>query len=221
MSAKQTHGMTKQGSKKVKGGLSEAVAPPTESGKENTSVEPKKDSPQVAQKSFWEKLYENPIQLLLVAFTALIVLVSGIQIYFYREMTHAETRAYLSVIQPRVDTIWNKKGFEIQGIYTIENFGKTPAYGIIEGARFGFNDTIINDLHTFPYEGYKGVYVIPPQFRSVHYVKLTDSSGGRLHLYGRIHYVDQFGITHFTSYGFEFEQRIHRFELYPYANDGD
>jgi hypothetical protein len=132
-----------------------------------------------------------------------------------RERTQTELRAYVAIVSPKLDIEHR------QATYIIENFGKTPAYRIEMDGEFGYRDTIINTEQRFPLDTAWHGFNLFPNVPSLQYTKFMDSTGNRLVLYGRIHYLDRFGRWHFTSYGFQYEFRIHEFTVYPKANDAD
>ena len=161
---------------------------------------------------------EKPNQLLVIATWALVIVTiifGWRQNYSYETSVKIENRAYVSVIEPRMDSLLN------QATFTIRNFGKTPAYRIEMGIKFVRGDTLIYDPNEFPLDTSWFGFSLVPEFSSVHYVKFIPSSGKRLFLYGKIHYTDRFDEWHFTSFGFEYEFRTGSFQLHRGFNDAN
>jgi hypothetical protein len=131
------------------------------------------------------------------------------------EFAFIEDRAYLAVIEPKLDLAQG------QSTFIIKNFGRSPAYDVTMGSYFLRRDKLVGDTNRYSEYGSVRGFYLPPDYPSPHYAKFSPSEGSHFYLFGRIYYTDIFDRRHCVRFGFEYERRVEAYQFYPGFNDAD
>ena len=147
----------------------------------------------------------------------------------FQDFSKKDTRAYLSVVNPVLDTLHTYGDLRIT--YTIQNTGKTPAYEVTNIIYFEEQWKSIGP--TIPDTTNPGKCIIAPgkieyikRFTQVDSLKHSTMEGDvkRRFFFGRIEYVDIFEQNHWLTFAFEYVWRnteYGKFDPYPEYNDTD
>ena len=146
-----------------------------------------------------------------------------------------ETRAYIIFKTKKVIQFDGEK--ELKFKYIIENYGKTPAYGLLVKTGFKFSKvgvyaTDFNNLkiNATPLEGtatlgatQELVIVHASEGKKLHSAMFNDIEQGKLLFFimGIIYYNDTFGDKHWTRFCLQYQWRDKDFIFYSKYNDGN
>ncbi len=156
---------------------------------------------------------QNCISIFLVIATICMVIISICQYYAFNEFSKKNSRAYLSVVNPILDTLEAYGSTDLRIIFSVQNTGKTPAYDvnytiIFEQqlpARAVIPDTInIADSSKYIYA--PGEFQMIKLFKQINIPEenFTKDDNPRLFFTGRFEYVDIFNQCHWLTFAYEY-----------------
>jgi len=173
------------------------------------------------------------INVVLVFFTGVIATFAVLQFNCFVKFSETNNRAYLSVVNPVLDTLDAYGVVAPRVTYTIQNTGKTPAYKvtrfIILEDQWKSIGPVIPDTTNRSSE-----YIYAPgkfedttifkQFHTVNDSSTIKKDEIRRFFYGRIKYYDIFDQYHWLTFAYELifrHKKGGKFHLYPKYNNTD
>ena len=146
------------------------------------------------------------------------------QISIYKVATHRELRAYMSVLEPKIDSIRGK----FYATYIEGNLGNTPAYDVCAEKRLDLltKDSVPDprEFHTSSAQIFVGAHVQTNYPILSRDLTKEDIDGFKYHnlrvyFYGKISYTDIFRKAQWLTFCYEYVFSTERFYAYPKYND--
>lgn len=180
-----------------------------------------------------ESRFKSITEFLLVIFTGIIALYAIYQNSLFKDFSKKNSRAYLSVVNPILDTLYAYNTSTLRTTYTIQNTGNTPAYDVRRTIFFErqhpgeaiIPDTIkLIDSSKFIYP--PGEYQLIKLFKQENFPETGFTSDDTIRYFftGRIEYVDIFDQSHWLTFAYEYVFRPKRggtFRQYFIGNRAD
>lgn len=157
----------------------------------------------------------------IIAIATIIIATYAIRQYIsFKKFTTRNNRAYLSVVEPRLEAGQRYKKSRVT--YIVRNSGKTPALSVKDFVYLEFRPDSIGPRIPPVTSGITEIFYNPGDNRRIKALDETNANKGwNLYFSGRIEYIDTFGDQHWTTFCYQYIALHELFSYYGDCNETD